>query len=158
MKKLILIGLMIFVVNCSASTVKDGYSVNARSIFIAQLMPRMVGIVTMHGYELGLSNETIDIANNIRMKIKPKLKEYLNQLEKLELQILELSLKNNVYNKMEDLIRKIAKLKTEASLLQLECVEMAKNKYSKQDLKKIKEYLNSNKEEMLIFHKVIKGQ
>ena len=129
MKKLILIGLIIFLGNCSASTVKDEYSVNVKSIFIAQLMPRMVGIVMMHGYELGLSNETMDIANKIRIKILPKLKESFNQLEKLELQILKLSLENNTHNKLVELTKQIAEIKTEASLIQLECIEMAKNKF-----------------------------
>ncbi len=157
MKKLILIGLMVFLGNTNIMASDDGYSVNLRSVFVSQLMPRMVGVVSMHGYELGISEKTMDIANAIRNKIKPQLKPYIIQLKNLELEMLKLSLRKGTHDEIVTLIEIISRVKVKASLIQLECIEMAKSKYSKKDLKIIKEYLESNKKDMLVYHQVISG-
>lgn len=156
MKKLILIGMMLFLGNSIASA-DDGYIINKRAVFIAQMMPRMVGMVTMHGYEIGVSEKTMDIANNIRTKIKPQLKPLMKRMTKLELEIFELSFQKDTHKKISDLIAKIAQIKKKASLIQLECIEMAKDRYSQKDLKLIEKYFKSKKGYMLKYHNVTMG-
>ena len=134
----------------SATTLSaDGYSVPVRAVFVSQMMPRYVGTVSIHGAELGLSDKSFEAANEIRDIIMPMLKPIMKKVKKLENKVFELSLKKGTHEQIVKLLKEMATLKLDASLIQLKCIELYKEKASKEDFEKINKFLKTKKEEIM---------
>ncbi|MCK5294061.1 MAG: hypothetical protein KAJ49_05365 [Arcobacteraceae bacterium] len=143
MKKILIIATA-FILN--TALVASDYIIPIKSIFASQMMPRYVGITSTVGYDLKISNKTLDIADEIRTIILPQLKPKMKKLTKLESKVFELSLKQNTHKQIVVLLEEIAELKFEASLVQLQCIELYKKRVSKKDFEKVKEFLKTKKD------------
>ncbi|MEA1955492.1 MAG: hypothetical protein U9N02_03255 [Campylobacterota bacterium] len=134
----------------------DSYNIPIRSIFVSQMMPRFVGTTSMYGYDLKVSQKALDISNEIRPIIIDKLKPKMKKLKQLESKVFDLSLRKGTHNEIVTLLKKISNLKLEASLIQLECIEMYKKQVSKKDFELIKKFLEPKKKHMFKYVKIMK--
>jgi hypothetical protein len=139
-----------------ATSSKGKYQVPKKSALSSQMMPRLVGTTLMHGYDLGVSSQTIEIASEIKSIIVPLLMPKIKKIAKLESKMFELSLNKSSKKEIERLLEEISRAKLEASIVQLKCVLMYKEKVSVKDFKKIKVFLQQNKKYMMKYHNVSK--
>ena len=150
MKKIIILSLAVGLTTALTANQKinnpDNYIVPINSLFVSQMMPRYVGVTSIYGYDLRVSQGTLNITDKIRPIIINELKPKMKKLKQLESKIFDLSLKKDTHKEMVVLLKKISKLKLEASLIQLKCIEMYKEKVSKENFEKIKKFLKLKKE------------
>lgn len=144
----LLIVAMTLSLGSATTLLADGYSVPIRAVFVSQMMPRYIGVVSVHGYEIGLSEKSSDIESEIREVILPLLQPKMKKVKQLESKVFDLSLKKGTHKQIVVLLKEIAELKLEASLVQLKCIEMYKKKASKEDFEKVKAFLKTKKKDI----------
>ena len=121
-----------------------GYKVPNKSIFIANLMPRMVGTAGKHGKQIGLSPATQKAAMKIRKMVHATLPGIAAKAAAIESRIFDASNAAD-FAKVDALLVELAAVKLEASRLQLECVKRAHAEYPEADLAKLLAFLKKNK-------------
>ncbi|RLA82825.1 MAG: hypothetical protein DRG78_06080 [Epsilonproteobacteria bacterium] len=133
------------------------YKVPKKSALTSQMMPRLVGTTLMHGFDLKVSPKALEIATIIKSEIVPLLMPKIKEVAKLESKMFKLSLTKSS-NKAEiiELLKKISKIKLEASIIQLKCVLMYKEKVSNKDFEIVQVFLQKNKEYMMRYHHISK--
>ena len=147
MKKILIIAIALCF-NGTTALLADGYSVPVRAAFASQMMPRFVGVSSIHGHEIGLSEKDSEIVSEIREVILPLLKPTMKKIKQLESKVFDLSLEKGTHKQIVALLEEIVKLKLEASLVHLKCIEMYKEKASKEDFEKVKAFLKTKKKDI----------
>ncbi|MEA3330797.1 MAG: hypothetical protein U9Q29_03785 [Campylobacterota bacterium] len=147
MKKILIIAIALCF-NGATALLAEGYSVPVRAVFASQMMPRFVGVSSIHGHEIGLSEKDSDIVSEIRGTIIALLKPKMKRVKELESKVFDLSLQKGTYEQIVPLLEEIAKVKLEASLVQLKCIEIYKDKVSDEDFEKVKAFLKTKKKDI----------
>ncbi len=133
---------------------QTGYKIPTLAIFTAQMMPKLVGGTLSNIDSLKFSKETISIAWKIKKINQDLIIPKAIEVGKLERELFDLSIQKGTKSKVGKLIKEISKLKEEISFIQLDCIEMVKEQYPKNDLKKLINFFKHNKDFMYQHHKV----
>jgi len=129
------------------------FKVPSKSIFISNMMPRMVGTAGKHGKQIGLSPATHAAAMKIRKMVHATLPAVAAKAAAIESQIFDASNAAD-FAKVDALLVELAAVKLEASRLQLECVRRTHAEYPEADLAKLLEFLRKNKGVIANFNKI----
>ncbi len=133
---------------------QTGYKIAPRAIFAAQMMPRFVGGTLSNMDSLKFSKKAITTAWKIKEINQALIIPKAMEVAKLEKELFDLSIQKGTKFKVSRLIKQITQLKEDISFIQLDCIEMVKEQYPENDLKKLTNFFKQNKDFMYQHHKV----
>lgn len=125
------------------------YRIGQNSPFLAQMMPRLAGAVKMHGAELGISEQGMAATHRVEKIIMPQVIPVSIEIKQLELEIFELSLRNDSDQQLQQKLTSLAKKKLVLAKIQADCVKQVFSGLSAEDTEKVRAFFHKNKNLML---------
>ena len=123
------------------------------AIFAATMPPCIIGVAHQYGKSLGISKATLHKAKGIIKEAHQKVPEFKSKVRILEIALMNAS-KEGRYKDYKRLLKKLSKVKIEASLFHESLVEKARKTFAKTDVKKIDQFIEKNMEIFLAANKL----
>lgn len=118
------------------------------AIFVATMPPCLISVANQYGTFLGISEATLNKAQDFIKEAHQKVPEFKNQVRKIEIDLMVASMKER-YEDYEGLLKKLGEVKIEASLFHEGLVKRARKTFSEQDIERLDEFIAENQEVFL---------
>lgn len=159
MKHLFSIVLVFVIVGTGFSQIKNDTFFKEKpphtppAIFIASMPPCLIGVANQYGFDLGVSNSTLEKAKEFIEEAHKKVPTYKKQVRELEIALMKAS-KEERYADYEKLLGELGALKIKASLFHEQLVKRARKVFDKEDIKILDDFIITNQEIFLKAYKL----
>lgn len=118
------------------------------AIFAASMPPCLIGVANQYGTHIGVNKNTLAKAKEFIKEAHRKVPAFKKQTRTLEIALMQAS-KEERYDDYEKLLHKISDLKIKASLFHEDLVKRGRKIFDKEDIKKLDDFIITNKDEFL---------
>ena len=123
------------------------------AIFAASMPPCLIGVANQYGDHIGVSKSTLNKVKDFIEEAHRKVPDFKKQVRTLEIALMNASIEER-YADYEKLLHELGAIKIKASLFHEDLVKRARKVFSKNDIKKLDDFISANQEVFLKLYKL----